>query len=134
METGARRARRERVAYASLDPQKRSCVRTHGSCMFLCMKMCEKSSADCWRHSKVCTTRHAAPFRVIHTCKTLCALSTYTQTLSVNFVHGNGNTQYTCVSYTMMKSVLLRRMPSLNDQSKLKGECTDVKSGCGTTV
>ena len=94
LQHGNRRARRERVAYASPDPQKRSCVRTHGSCMFLCMKMCEKSSGDCWRHSKVCTTRHAAPFRVIHTCKTLCdcALSTYTQTLSVNFVHGNGNT------------------------------------------
>ena len=33
-----------------------------------------------------------------------------------------------------MKSVLLRWTPSLNDRSKLKGECTDVKSGCITSV
>ena len=32
-----------------------------------------------------------------------------------------------------MKSVLLRWTPSLNDRSKLKGECTDVKSGCVTS-
>ena len=34
----------------------------------------------------------------------------------------------------MMQSVLFRWMPSLNHRSKLKGECTDVKSGCGTSV
>ena len=34
-----------------------------------------------------------------------------------------------CVSDSMMKSVLLRWAPS-NDCSKLKGQCTDVKSGC----
>ena len=30
--------------------------------------------------------------------------------------------------------VLLRRMSSLNDRSKLKGQYTDVKSGCGLSV
>ena len=34
----------------------------------------------------------------------------------------------------MMKSVLLLWMPSLNDRSKLKGQYTDVKSGCGISV
>ena len=33
-----------------------------------------------------------------------------------------------------MKSILLRWAPSLNDRSKLKGQCTDVKSGCVTSV
>ena len=33
-----------------------------------------------------------------------------------------------------MISVLLRWAPSLNDRSKLKGQCTDVKSGCGPSV
>ena len=40
----------------------------------------------------------------------------------------------TCVSDSIMKSILLRWAPSLNDRSKLKGQCTDVKSGCGTSV
>ena len=31
------------------------------------------------------------------------------------------------MSYTMMKSVLLLWTPSLNDRSKLKGQCTDVE-------
>ena len=39
-----------------------------------------------------------------------------------------------CVSETRMISVLLRWAPSLNDRSKLKGQCTDVKSGCVTSV
>ena len=34
----------------------------------------------------------------------------------------------------MMKSVLLRWEPSLNDRSKLMGECTDLKGGCVTLV
>ena len=29
---------------------------------------------------------------------------------------------------------LLLLTPSINDRSKLKGQCTDVKSGCGTSV
>ena len=40
----------------------------------------------------------------------------------------------TCVSDSLMKSVLLRWTPSLNDRSKLKGQNTDVKSGCVTSV
>ena len=39
-----------------------------------------------------------------------------------------------CVSESMTKSVLLRWAPSLNDRSKLTGQCKDVKSGCTTSV
>ena len=39
-----------------------------------------------------------------------------------------------CVSETRMISVLLRWAPSLNNRSKLKGQYTDVKSGCVTSV
>ena len=35
---------------------------------------------------------------------------------------------------SMIKSVLLRWTPSLNDRSKLNGQYTDVKSACGTSV
>ena len=38
--------------------------------------------------------------------------------------------EYACVSYTMMIYVLLQWTPSLNDRSKLKGECTAVSSRC----
>ena len=38
------------------------------------------------------------------------------------------------VSESMMKSVLLRWVPSLNDRGKLKGQYTDVKTGCVTSV
>ena len=34
----------------------------------------------------------------------------------------------------MMKSVLLLWTPSLNNRSKLKGQYTDIKSGCGISV
>ena len=34
----------------------------------------------------------------------------------------------------MVKSILLRWTSSLNDRSKWKGDCTDVKSGSGTSV
>ena len=39
-----------------------------------------------------------------------------------------------CVSDSMMKSVLLLWAASLNDRNKLKGQYTDVKSGCVTSV
>ena len=39
-----------------------------------------------------------------------------------------------CVSFRRMPSVLLRWVPSLNDRSKLKGQYTDVKSGCVKSV
>ena len=42
--------------------------------------------------------------------------------------------RHACVYYRRMQSVLLRWAPSLNNCSKLKGQCTDVKSGCGTSV
>ena len=45
-----------------------------------------------------------------------------------------GSQTNACVSDGMMKSVLLRWVPSLNNRSKLKGHCKDVKSGCTTTV
>ena len=35
---------------------------------------------------------------------------------------------------TMMKFVLLQQTLSLNDRSKLKGQYTDVKNGCVTSV
>ena len=38
------------------------------------------------------------------------------------------------MSYRRIQSVLLRWVPSLNIRSKLKGQCTDVKSGCVTLV
>ena len=43
---------------------------------------------------------------------------------------------YACVSDSdsMMKSVLLLLTPSLKYRSKLKGQCTDVVSGCVTSV
>ena len=54
---------------------------------------------------------------------------------SLFFLHGNGNMHdIACVSYTRMKSVLLRWMPSLNDPIKLKGQYTDVKSGSAISV
>ena len=41
-------------------------------------------------------------------------------------MHANSNTEayYACVSYMRMNSALLQWTPSLNDRSKLKGECT----------
>ena len=41
---------------------------------------------------------------------------------------------HACVSYTMMKSVLLRRTSSFNNRSKLKGHCSDVKNGCSPSA
>ena len=51
-------------------------------------------------------------------------------------MHANSDTEvlHACLSYTMMKSGLLLWTPSLNNRSKLKGQYTDVKSGCGTSV
>ena len=107
---------------ACLRPREAACFR-----VWKCANNCQLIVAGIQRFK---WNPFAARFHVINTCK-----STYTQTLiGVFFVHGNGNTHYACVSYTMMKSVLLRRTPSLNDFIKLKGECTDFKSGCSTSV
>ena len=42
--------------------------------------------------------------------------------------------RHACVTDSMIKSVLLRWTPSLNYYSKLKVQCTDLKSGCVTSV
>ena len=48
-------------------------------------------------------------------------------------MHANLDT-HTQTDATKIISVLLRLAPSLNDRGKLKGQCTDVKSGCGPSV
>ena len=47
-------------------------------------------------------------------------------------MHPNSGTEisHACVSYAMMKSVLLQGTLSLNDHNKLKGQCSDVKNRC----
>ena len=50
------------------------------------------------------------------------------------FRGSNTRTRNACVSETMMKSVLLRWAPSLNERNKLKGQCADLKSGCVTSL
>ena len=45
-------------------------------------------------------------------------------------IHKRLRVQY----YRRMESVLLLLAPSLNDHSKLKGQCTDFKSGCVTSA
>ena len=131
--------RRERVAYASLRPAERfmrACLRpTEAACFPVrkCANNRQLIVAGIQRFVGYAYA-YAARFRIIQTCKTLCALLKYTQTLiGVFFIHGNGNT-HACLTYTMMKSVLLRWTLSCNNRSKLKGECTDVKSGRRTSV
>ena len=98
--------------------------------------MRKQSSADCCRCSKVFTTcmRSSLPCNT-YTQNAVCAMYIFTQTLiGIFYVHGNGNMHIACVSYSRMKSVLLRWTPSLNDCSKLKGQYTDVKSGSSISV
>ena len=76
---GNRRARGERVVFASLRPAEtfmRACTRP--------------TEAACCRIQRFLRYAHAALFRVIHTRKTMRALRVYTQTVvSILFVHGN---------------------------------------------
>ena len=84
---GNRRARGERVAFASLRPAE--------TFMPACMRPTE---AACCRIQRFLRCAHTALLRVIHTRKTLCALCVYTQTvISVLFVHGNSNT-HSCLT------------------------------------
>ena len=79
---GNRRARKERVEFASLRPAE--------TFMGACMRPTE---AACCRNERFIRYAYAASFRVIHTRKMLCVLNVYTQTvIGVIFVHGNGNT------------------------------------------
>ena len=60
--------------------------------------------------------------------------------LPTTHMHDNSDTHAqrmlnACVSDRRIQSVLLLWTSSLNDHtSKLKGQCTDVKSGCGPSV
>ena len=101
--------------------------------MFPCTKRRKQSSADCCRRSKVFTIRirSALPYR-IDTENDVCATYIYANTDWCIF--RTRKRSHACVAYTMVKSVLLRWTPSLNDCSKLKGQYTDVKSGSGISV
>ena len=120
-----------------LDPRKHSCVRVWDPRqlyrMFPCTKIRKQSSADCCRRSKVCTTRirSSRPYH-IDTQNAVCATCMYA---NIDWpIFRTRKRGHACVSYTRVKSVLLLWTPSLNDCSKLKGECTAVKSGCGPSV
>ena len=62
---------------------------------------------------------------------TFAGFKVYFDTHACSFGNAYANA---CVSEARMIFVLLRWAPSLNDRSKLKGKCTDVKSGCGPSV
>ena len=114
----------------------RSCVCiTHGSCMFPCTKMRKQLSDDCCQHSKVCMIRirSSLPY-YIDTQNAVCAMYTYIFKQWLAFLYTETVIRNACVTYTMMKYVLLRWTPSLNDRGKLKGECTDVKSWYCTII
>ena len=124
------RERRERVVYASL--------RSTETFMHVCLRPTE-AARFCVRK---CTNNHQLIVAVVprflrHTCAAHFRAKRrvryiYMLTLiGVFFVHRNGNMH---AWKTRMKSVLLRWTPSLNDRSKLKGECTGVQSGCSTSV
>ena len=97
--------------------------------------MRKQSSAD-WRRIKR-FLRHACTARfyiyLINTQIAVCAML-YINANTDWHIFRTQKRWHTCVSYTRMKSVLLLWTPSLNDRSKLKGECPDVKSGCGISV
>ena len=120
-----------------LYPQKRLCMHVLGpwelhTC-FREQKCTKHSSADCCRHSKVVMTRMRSSLQC-HTYMQNAVFATYIYVNTDWRIFRIQKWYHACVSYTRMKSVLLRWTPSLNDCSKLKGECTDVQSGCGTSV
>ena len=62
--------------------------------------------------------------------------SRYASILITGRMHANSDTEacmHACLN-PMMKSFIVRRKASLNNHSKLKGQYTDVKSACGTSV
>ena len=86
----------------------------------------KESSADCCRHPKVCTIR--IPY--------VASLFFFAQTDTKNVMcatYMNSNSEWrifrSSETVTRMKYVLLLWTQSFNDGSKLKGQCTDVKSG-----
>ena len=113
LQHGNRHARGESIVFASLRPAE-TFMRAYT----------RPTEAVCCRNERFLRYAYAARFRVIQTRKRLCDWRIFRRR----------KRYYACVSYTMMQSVLLRWTPSLNHRSKLKGECTDVKSGCGTSV
>ena len=125
LQHGNTHERRERVVYASLRPAEALCA---------CMR---PTKAACFRIWKCANNRQLIVAGIQRFLR--CA---YTQNaVCATCIHANSDwrifctqERYTCVSCTMMKSVLLRWTPSLNNCSKLKGECIDVKSGCSTSV
>ena len=110
LQHGNRHTRRERVAYASLRPAEtfmRAYLRPREAARF-CVRKCANNRllivAGIQRFARYA---YAARFRVIYTRKALHALRTFTQTvIGIFFLHRNGHTR-ACVSYTMLKSVLL---------------------------
>ena len=129
METGTRE---RKEVYASLRPAEtfmHACPRpTETACLRVqkCANNCQLIVDGIQRFLRYA---YAACFRIVLTCKTLHALRIHTQTLI-----GTRKQWHARVPYTRMKSTLLRWTPSWNDRSKLKGQYTDVQSGCGTSV
>ena len=120
---------RERVAYRSLRPADTfmcACLRPTETACF-CVRKCPN---NCCRHSKVCTICICSPVSVSHRHAKRC----------VCWVHirkqffWTWNLSHACVSFMRTKSVLLRWTPSLNDLSKLRGECIAVKRDSVTRI
>ena len=103
----------------------------HGRCTFPCAHTIISWLLPAFKGFTI-RIRSSLRFRVIQTRKTLCALRVYTQAvISVLFVHRHGNT-HACLTQGWNLFLLLWTS-SLNDRSKLKGQCSDVKIGCGTS-
>ena len=122
LQHGNTHERRERVVYASLRPAEAlcACMRPTKAACFRIWKCANKRQlivAGIQRFLRWAYTlwHYTARFHVIDTRKTLRVLRVYTQ-------------QW--LAYYLLRSVLIRWMPSLNNRSKLKGECIEVKSGC----
>ena len=97
--------------------------------------MSKQLSAACCRRSKVLTICMSSllPYGIKRQ-NTVCATYTGIYANTDWRIFRTQKRSHSCVAYTMVKSVLLRWMPSLNDCSKLKGQYTDVKSGSGISV
>ena len=91
----------------------------------------KESSADCCRHPKVCTIRIpyvASLFFLAQTDTQNVMCATYMNSNSEWRIFRASETVTRMRDYTSMKYVLLLWTQSFNDGSKLKGQCTDVKS------
>ena len=104
------------------DENTHACVsETHGSCMFHQLPT-----------SKGLYDRHTQPVSVTDLHAKRCVR--YFHIHSDWRIFRTRKRLHACVFYTRMKFVNLLWTPSLNDRSKLKGQCTDVKSGCGSSI